>query len=222
MINKLNNNKPLEKNIISFHYVLKSTLNIILSILQGCTDVINDFLGNTNDTNTTIFTQLSNILNYNNKKVLSKSTLNKKESTIINTQILISSQSNDDSRQINNILSTCNSYSSISEDNELMYKRIKNNPNIQDYDFNIPKSLCSTDECQNFIQIPADNLLKEHKINYIDNTETEIPLELQNGIMLELIFLKELKQNVIYLLIKIIEISLCVLLLLIGQAKLLC
>ena len=183
MINKLNNNKPLEKNIISFDYVLKSTLNIILFILQGCTDVINDFLGNTNDTNTTIFTQLSNILNYNNKKVLSKSTLNKKESTIINTQILISSQSNDNSRQLNNILSTCNSYSSISEDNELIYKRIKNNPNIQDYDFNIPKSLCSTDECQNFVQIPADNLLREHKINYIDNTETIIPKELQSGIM---------------------------------------
>ena len=68
MINKLNNNKSLEKNIMSFDYILKSTLNIILSILQGCTDVINDFLGNTNDTNTTIFTQLSNILNYNNKK----------------------------------------------------------------------------------------------------------------------------------------------------------
>ena len=52
MINKVNNNKSLEKNIISFDYILKSTLNIILSILQGCTDVINDFLGNTNDTNT--------------------------------------------------------------------------------------------------------------------------------------------------------------------------
>ena len=181
MINKVNNNKSLEKNIMSFDYILKSTLNIILSILQGCTDVINDFLGNTNDTNTTIFTQLSNMLNHNNKKVLSKSTLNKKESTIINTQILISSQSNDNSRQLNNILSTCNSYGSISEDNELIYKRIKNNPNIQDYDFNIPKSLCSTDECQNFVQIPADNLLREHKISHIKTEESIIPIELQSG-----------------------------------------
>ena len=183
MLNKIENNKPLEKNIMSYDYILKSTLNIILSILQGLTDVINDFLGNTDNTDMTIFNQLSNILNYNNKKVLSKSTLNKKDSTIINTQILISSQSEDKTRQLNNILSTCNAYSSISEDNELIYKKVKNNPNILDYDFNIPKSLCSTDECQNFIQIPADNLLKEHKINYIDNTETEIPLELQNGIM---------------------------------------
>ena len=181
MLNKIENNKPLEKNIMSYDYILKSTLNIILSILQGLTDVINDFLGNTNNTDMTIFNQLSNILNYNNKKVLSKSTLSKKDSTIINTQILISSQSNDNSRQLNNILSTCNSYSSISEDNELIYKRIKNNPNIQDYDFNIPKSLCSTDECQNFVQIPADNLLREYKINHIKTEESVIPIELQNG-----------------------------------------
>ena len=54
----------IAKDIMSYDYILKSTLNIMLSILQGLTDVINDFLGNTDNTDMTIFNQLSNILNY--------------------------------------------------------------------------------------------------------------------------------------------------------------
>lgn len=183
MIKKIDNNQILDKNIFSFEYVLKATLNGIISTIDFVLDIIGDFIGVEHDEDNNIYTNLKQILNQNNKKVLSPNTINKKDSTIINTQILLISHSEDKKQELNNAISVCNSYNSISEDNELIYKKVnkKKGFNMKDYDYNIQKSLFSTDECQNFIQIPAKELLEQHKINYIQTEENIIPIELQKG-----------------------------------------
>lgn len=179
---KFKNNQPLEKKITSFEYILKTILGTVFSTLDCILEVLEDFAGgNTKDNKESLYQSVMNVLGQQN--TLSSSTKRKKEATIINTQIAVISDSLDNTRKENNALSVCQSYNILAEDNELIYKKVKNNINIEDYDFKTNISMCSSDECQNFIQIPAEHLLKDFKINHIDNTETPIPAELQEGIM---------------------------------------
>lgn len=182
MENKIKNSKPLEKKISSFEFILKTFIGTILGTLDCILEVLNDFTGNNIKTeNESLYKSVMSILEQQN--TISKATKYKKEQTIINTQIVVMSESNDKTNQENNALSVCQSYHVLDEDNELVYKRFKNTINLTDYDFKTDTSMCSSDECQNFIQIPADTLLKEFKINHIENTETDIPLELREGVM---------------------------------------
>ncbi len=182
MLNKVKSNKSLEKKITSFEYILKAILGTALTTLDCVLEVLQDFTGtNSKDNSESLYKSVMSILGQQN--TLSLSTKHKKEATIINTQIAIISDSIDKTSQENNALSVCQAYNVLSEDNELIYKKIKNIINIEDYDFKTDISMCSSDECQNFIQIPADHLLKDFKINHIETTETPIPVELQNGTM---------------------------------------
>ncbi len=182
MENKVKNNKPLEKKITSFEYILKAILGTVLTTLDCILEVLQDFTGgNTNKDNESLYKNVMSIIGQQNDT--SKNTKKKKEATIINTQIAVISDSIDKTRQENNALSICQSYNVLSEDNELIYKKVKKTINIEDYDYKIDINMCSSDECQNFIQIPADHLLKDFKINHIETTETPIPVELLEGTM---------------------------------------
>lgn len=179
---KAKNSKPLEKKITSFEFIFKAILGTVFTTLDCILEVLNDFTGtNSKEENESLYKSVMAIIGQ--QSTLSLSTKKKKEATIISTQIAVVSDSKDDTRKENNALSVCQSYNVLSEDNELVYKKIKNNINIEDCDFKIDTSMCSSDECQNFIQIPADTLLKDFKINHIENTETPIPVELQTGVM---------------------------------------
>lgn len=179
---KVKNNKPLEKKITSFEFIFKAILGTVLTTLDCVLEVLNDFTGTSNtDNKESLYQSVMSILEQQN--TLSKSTKAKKEATIINTQIAVISDSVDSTRKENNALSVCQAFNVLAEDNELVYKKVKNKININDYDFKIDTNMFSSDECQNFIQIPADSLLKDFKINHIENTESEVPLELRQGIM---------------------------------------
>ncbi len=179
MMDKLKNNKPLEKKITSFDYIFKVGLGTLLNILDCVVSVLDDFAGVEKNRDESIYKSVMSIINQQN--VISNSTRYKKEATIINGQIAILSHSKDLTRRNNNALSVCQSYHVVDEDNELIYKKVKSKFTIEDYDLKIDKSTFSTDECQNFIQLPASTLLKDFNIEHIDTTEANIPDELQEG-----------------------------------------
>lgn len=182
MLNKVKNNKPLEKKVTSFEFIVKTALGTVLNVLDCVLEVLNDFTGtNSKEENESLYKSVMAIIGQQN--ILSLSTKKKKEAAIINTQIAVISDSIDNTRRENNAFSVCQGYNVLAEDNELVYKKVKNKINIADYDFKIDTNMFSSDECQNFIQIPADTLLKDYKIKHIENTESEVPKELQNGIM---------------------------------------
>lgn len=182
MEQKVKDSKPLEKKTTSFEFIVKTLIGAVLTTLDCILEVLNDFTGgSTSDKDVSLYKSVMSILS--EQTTTSKATKSKKESTIINTQIAVISDGLDDTRKSNNALSVCQAFHVLDEDNELVYKKVKNNINIEDYDFRTDISMCSSDECQNFIQIPADTLLKDYKINHIENTETEIPLEIRQGIM---------------------------------------
>ncbi|WP_307993070.1 hypothetical protein [uncultured Clostridium sp.] len=181
-LDRVKNNKLLDKKVTSFEYIMKSILGIVLNTLDCILEVLNDFTGvNNENEGENLYNRVMAILGQQN--TLSLNTKKKQEATIINTQIAIISDSVDKTRRENNALSVAQSYNVLTEDNELIYKKMKNKINIENYDFKIDSNLCSSDECQNFIQIPADRLLKDFKINHIENTESEIPEELRSGSM---------------------------------------
>lgn len=172
-MNKIKNGKPLEKDTFSFEYILKTGLGLLLSVLDVIINTLEDFLGSDRkDRQESIYKSVMSILGQQN--VISTATKQKKEATVIDTQIIVQSSSKDITRKNNNAISCCQSFKILDEDNELIYKKIKNLNNAE-------VSIMSIKEVSNFLQIPGYNLLEEHSIEHIDVTESLIPEELKEG-----------------------------------------
>ena len=172
-IQKIRDSKPLEKKHTSFEYLIKTGLGILLNIIDTILNVLEDFTGIDNeDRQESIYKSVMAILGQQN--VISTATKQKKEATVIDTQIIVQSSSKDITRKNNNAISCCQSFKVLDEDNELIYKKVKNLNNAE-------VSTMSIKEVSNFLQIPGYNLLEEHSIEHIDVTESLIPEELKEG-----------------------------------------
>jgi len=191
---KVKDGKPIDREKINGKYIFKVGMTYIIDFLDSIVEVLNDFTGgvvNKKNENLSILEIASEVLN--NPKVVSKETNKKKDAIIINTQMLILSESNDRLRLRNNALAVCQSYKGIEEEkengNELVYKKVKNKKKnvfyINDLEIaGVETNRVSVEECQNLIQLPAKELLSQYsKIKKIDTLETLVPEQLQEGIM---------------------------------------
>lgn len=185
-INKIQEHKPILKEKLSTKYITISALRLLLGTLDGIFEILNDLLGNSsNKKDKQDLGLLEAVVTcLEQKDKLSPSTKKKRDLDVLDNQMVVLSDSMDKTRQDNNIISICNSYRSIDEDNELIGKRVKGKFNITDYKFNkVDINTVSIEECQNFIQLPARELLEQFKISYTKTEETTVPIELQNGVM---------------------------------------
>lgn len=179
-MSKIRNGKNIDKKAFTFEYITKGLIGIIASVLDTVLSVLNDFTNGSNkEDKESIYSSIIGVLDEH--RALSSSTKAKKESNIISTQIAVVSSSKNKIRREDNAVAVCQAYHVLDEDNELVYKKVKNKINIEDYDFKMANNLCSIDECKNFIQIPGRTLVEEHKIKYIKTEETNIPEELSKG-----------------------------------------
>lgn len=185
-LDKLKKNEPIDREKFNIKYILKEGLIILIDLVQDLLDIIGDFFGaeQKNDKPTLAEVAISSLM-LDDKKKLSNATINKKESTVLNTQIVVLSDSKDIKRQNNNAISVCESFNSISNDNALVYKKIakKNIFYVTDFKISgVEENKCSIEECQNFMELPGRELLQQHKIiKKIDVLESEVPKELQQG-----------------------------------------
>ncbi len=174
-MNKIKNGKPLEKDTFSFEYILKTGLGLLLSVLDVIINTLEDFLGSDRkDRQESIYKSVMSILGQQN--VISTATKQKKEATVVNTKIIVKSSSKDIGRKNNNAISCCQAFKVLDEDNELVYKKIKNENKAE-------VSTMSTKEISNFIQMPGYTLLEEHNIKHINVTESLVPEELSKGVV---------------------------------------
>lgn len=182
MLQKFNDKKPLDRHI-TFEFVLKTLFSIIMGSIDTVFNVVNDFLNNSTSNDESLYKKV--MIAFEEKPVLSNTTLKKKDSNIINTQIAVISESSNKDRIVNNAISVCQSFNSLRDDNELVYKKVSKRKtkkfNLNDYSFNTNTNMCSVDECKNFIQLPGYELLKEHKIKNINVEQIQIPEKLQKG-----------------------------------------
>lgn len=172
--------KSIEKKVFSFDYIIRNGLVAILGILDSLMGVVNDFIGGTpTGTKESLYTSILGVLE--RQEGFSPSTKKKKEATVLDTQIAVISDSKDITRRNNNALSVCQSYRVLDEDNELIYKKAKKVPLVEDYDFGIDVNAMSSDEIGSFVQVPGRALLNQFGIKHIKTEENLVPEQLRNG-----------------------------------------
>lgn len=170
-IRKINDGMPIFKNKLSPTYIGLFALEVVIHVL----DIILESVS--------ISTPKKKV-NYD--IVYTEDTKNKKHASVIDTQILCFSESEDKIREYNTATSLCQSFQCLSGDNELIAHRIRGkNTNFLDTQIkNADVIKIQPREGQNFISLPGLELLEEHKIiDHLDVLETDVPKELQSGLI---------------------------------------
>lgn len=169
-IEKLKEDLPVTKNKMSLLYLGCS----LLLCISKCFDFILDSIIPSKETL--------------NKKVkdlyLSEDTRKKRDSIVVDTQLLCFSQSKDPFREQNNAISVCQSFECLDADNSIVSKKCNSNKlDILDTKIKGAQTFkIQPREGQNFISLPARELLEEHKIiEHTNVLETEVPEKLQSG-----------------------------------------
>lgn len=179
-------NYPITKEKFNVAYIGKIAVLIIIDLIDSLIKGISELFGEKNNSDKERLSLLDLAIgSLNLDKNISENTNKKKNDIVLNTQMMVFSESSDKDRKINNALAVCQSYGSISGDNELTYKRVKaNNINIENTYLPAERNKLSVNECSNLLQIPGRELLDTYKlIEKIDTFESEVPEELQKGVM---------------------------------------
>lgn len=187
-IDKIKNNEPIDKEKFNIKYILKEGVVLLINIIQDLLDVVGEFFGTEAKKELPTLAEVAiSSLMLEDKKKLSRSTVNKKDAIVLNTQMIVLSHSENIKRQENNAIAVLEGYNTVSEDNELTYRKISKKNTFCIYDFKIARveeNKLSIEECQNLIQLPGRDLLKQHKnIQKVDVLESSVPEELQSGTM---------------------------------------
>lgn len=184
-IQRIRNNIPVDREKISLQYISKIILDFFLDVLKELANTITEFLGSKPKQNTTLAEVAITSLMLEDRKKLSTATANKKEATILKTQILVLSESLNKKDSFNNAAAVMGSFDTISNDNELIYRKVKTEFNPTSLRLrNVSDNKMSTDECQNFLELPGRDLLSRYssvkKVNVLENP---VPKELLQGYM---------------------------------------
>lgn len=159
----------------SVKYTSNKLLNIVIKILDYSIDFINstlDFIFDIKQTERkVVFDKLS------------QKTLDKSNSDICKTQILITTNGNSKSRSKTIAESLIGTYSEVSNDNELVSKRLKKEIDITKPVLPYVKILnTSIYEDANFVALPGDSIIKQYKsIEHNDIYDKAIPNSLKTG-----------------------------------------
>ena len=167
-IKKLQDDMPIIKNKISCAYIGLTLLETVIKLL----DLVFESLS------------LSSPEPKGKKElIIMEDTKHKRDSQVVDTQILCFSESNNKLREYNTATSLCQSFECLTGDNELTYKKYKKKFNALDTRINgADNLLIQTKEGQNLISLPGRELLEEYKvIEHTNVLEIQVPKTLQHG-----------------------------------------
>lgn len=184
-IGKIKNGESVLDEFITPIYLIKVIVTTILEIGQGVLEAFEDLVKEPSKSQDGLLETAISSLLINDRKEISKATQKKKDAIILNTQIIVQSDSTDSERKYNNSLAVLESFKSINDDNELKYRKLKSDVDYKNFKIsNANINKMSTEECQNFLELPGRELLQQHKIiQKVDVLETEVPEELQKGVI---------------------------------------
>jgi GTPase SAR1 family protein len=179
---KVKKNTPVDRNKFGISYI---ALNLISFISKTANEIAEILAGETGKNKDERHIKLfeSALERLNGRKQVEESTIKKGNDTILDTQILVLSESKDKLKQINNAKSLSQSFHAVSGDNSLKSKSFnkKFDPlviRISGCEVNKVGSL----ESQNFLSIAGRELLEQHNfIEKVETQETQIPEDLQKG-----------------------------------------
>lgn len=163
---------PLDKDKKNIWYILKIMGNFLINTIDGVLEATQKDLKQNIQNNITILQH----------RELSPATYKKENCTLCRSQVVIMSESDSKNNQDINGRATCEAFSIVDEDNSLTYDEVKKDFNILDADFPVARLETSTLECQNFLQMPGRELLRQFKdIEHLKLLENPVPKELQTG-----------------------------------------
>ncbi|MHC1750752.1 MAG: hypothetical protein AB9856_20965 [Cellulosilyticaceae bacterium] len=175
-LEKYENNEPIVKEFGAEH-ILKGILNGVCTVINSILDAMGSEISKGSPLD-----QLSQYFKIN-KLELSEATKKKRFDTVIGTQVVVASGSQDNERATSNAISVCQSYRALEGDNELIYKKVPSkNINLLDTKFKgIEIIKVGANECHNFLQLPGRDLLMEHNIEHVNVLESKVNEELLKG-----------------------------------------
>lgn len=180
-IRKVKRNLPTDRNKMGVSYVLKTAIGIISSVLDDIGEVLS---GPSNKKKGSDYNVLEGLIErLNGGKKISDATRKKATATVLNTQIIVMSESTDKLRERNNARSLSQSFETITDDNRLVAKPIKKPFDFTQYSIGEVNKI-GDEEAQNFIALPGRDVLEKYNvIEKIDTQETEVPDDLRKGYM---------------------------------------
>ena len=169
-IEKYKNGDNLKKN--------KNIWDIVVMALKFIIGYIDDFFN-------TMQKQVNTTKSIGIKRRISTCTENKYDKDLCKTQILVVAKSTTKDKEISIARTMCNSFKSITNDNELIYKEVKKDLNLDAVTINnVTVNSTSVDECNNFIAVPGAELINQYNvIEHKDVKETKVPQELKEGMI---------------------------------------
>lgn len=172
IIEKYKKHMPLDKDKKNIWYLVKVAINFLVNTVDGVLEATQKDLKQTIQNNITIV----------QNRELSKATYKKENSTLCRSQIVVMSESDNKNNQEINGRAACEAFAIIDEDNSLIYEEVKKDFNILDTTFPAKVLDTSTQECQNFLQMPGRELLKQfNDIEHLKVLENPVPKELREG-----------------------------------------
>jgi len=187
-IQKVRDGLPTDRQKLNIWYLGKILITIVIDISDLLGEVTSGKPSKKKGLSTDSLVQMERVIERMNKSAVSKSTYSKATDVILNTQIIILSESIDKLREINHAKSLSQSFEVINEEdggNSLKSKYYSQKFNPIDYSIKgVEINKISSGECQNFIALAGRKILD--RFNFIDkvNTqETKVPEDLRTGIM---------------------------------------
>ena len=151
-------------------YIIKVAFNFLVNTVDSFLETTQKDLKQTIQNNITIV----------QNRELSKATDKKENCTLCRSQIVVISESDNKNNQEINARAIAESFAVIDEDNSLIYEEIKKDFNILDATLPVKILDTSIQECQNFLQMPGRELLKQFQdIEHLKVLENPVPKELQ-------------------------------------------
>jgi hypothetical protein len=183
-IRKVKRNLPTDRNKVGAAYALKTIIGVISALFDDLGDVLNG--GNTNrkGSDSNALDGLIEALNGTTRKP-SEATIKKSTATVLDTQVVVMSESKDRLRQRNNARSLTQSFETITEDNRLAPKPLRKPFRFTDYRVaGAEVNKIGDQEAQNFIAMAGRDILERYNfIEKVETQETEVPEDLQRGYM---------------------------------------
>ncbi|QVY63010.1 hypothetical protein [Cytobacillus gottheilii] len=182
-LRKVKRGLPTDRNKFGAGYVLKTTIGVLSTLIDDVTSVLSGGEGKRKGGDYNVLEGMLERLNGGNQ--IGESTRKKATATVLETQIMLMSDSDDKLRRANNLRSLTQSFDAIADDNKLVAKPHSKSFNFTDYRIaGADVSKIGDQEAQNFIALPGRELLEGHDfIEKVETQETQVPDDLRRGVM---------------------------------------
>lgn len=179
-IDRFKKGQPMIKDKTSTKNMILSSMSFFITVIELAMEAVVELFTDTPNSEINILASINRLLHNNIEP--SEFTKKKKDSNVINGQIVLLTDGLDETRKEEQALVIGNAFSPLAGDNEIIRKKIKKNFDIEDYRFkNVTVNTFSADECHNFIQVPGRSLLLDYNINHLKVNENPIPEVLTHG-----------------------------------------